>query len=84
MPFVDISIPIRFDSTNVPDNTKDYILEISRIFLDVIQTESGRLCSIEAPPEVLIRFYIRSIYTNLTWTTDESYSVDISTESEYT
>lgn len=82
MPFVDVSISIRFDSTNVPDNTKDYILEISRIFLDVIQTESGRLCNIEAPPEILIRFYIRSTYTNLTWTTDESYSVDISTESE--
>lgn len=72
----------RFDLTNVPDGTNRYISAVGQIFLATIGKESGSLCHLESPSEVVVRFDVYTPYLNLTWTTDESYSVTVSTEGE--
>lgn len=72
----------RFDLSSVPNVTRHYLDEVSHIFVRQIRREGEAVCNLEHPPDILVRFDVHSPYMNLTWTTDESYSVVVATESE--
>lgn len=66
---------------DVPTETKIYLEAISDLLVDNLRKECHNNCtSSRNVASVLVRIYVNSYDTILTWSTDESYSLDITTD----
>uniref|UniRef100_A0A1B0CCX8 beta-N-acetylhexosaminidase n=2 Tax=Lutzomyia longipalpis TaxID=7200 RepID=A0A1B0CCX8_LUTLO len=70
---------IRFDFQDIPLVTKDLMVDMTKVFMRNIRHECGANCTLPSETEVLVRIFITSPDTTLSWETVESYSLDIST-----
>lgn len=65
----------------MPSETKSYLEAISDLLVENLQKECQNNCTDkQVDANVLVRIYINTYETILTWTTDESYSIDITTK----
>lgn len=69
----------RFDLNHVPNNTQPYINEISKIFMSNIKRECINDCTSAASTDILIQLFVELNETQITWHTDESYSIEVIT-----
>lgn len=65
---------------DVQAETKSYLEAISDLLLDNLRKECHNNCTASRNvASVLVRIYVNAYDTILTWSTDESYSLDITT-----
>lgn len=74
------SSSFRFNISQTPIETVEYLHDISNIFISKVLNECGDGCS-EARSEkhVSVRLLVQSNETEITWNTDESYRLDVIT-----
>lgn len=73
----------RFEHRTTNTNGLDYLNAIDGIFLDNIANEcENKQCVLESENEVVVQYSINIFDDTLTWDTDESYSLAISTEGQ--
>ncbi|XP_059617121.1 chitooligosaccharidolytic beta-N-acetylglucosaminidase [Phlebotomus argentipes] len=70
---------IRFDFQDIPLATKDLMVDMTKLFMRSIKYECSSNCTLPSETEVIVRIFITSPDTTLSWDTVESYSLDIST-----
>lgn len=73
----------RFNISQLSINTTAYLRDISEIFVSRVLLECGDGCNeARSGKHVSVRLLIQSNETEITWTTDESYRLDIITSGE--
>jgi hypothetical protein len=75
---------IRFDLLEVVDSNrgpKEYLAGCTQLFLDNLLVECGTNCSVVPDTDVQVRLVTRSQDLTLNWNTDETYTLDIVTNS---
>lgn len=70
----------RFNISQTPAETVDYLHDISNIFISKVLKECGDGCSeARSEKQVSVRLLVQSNETEITWSTDESYRLDVIT-----
>lgn len=77
---VTIIKPCRFEHRTTNTNDQEYLNIIDGIFLkNIVRECEKKLCFMESENEVVIQYAITTFDDTLTWETDESYNLAIST-----
>lgn len=70
----------RFDYSQAPNETLNYLHEISSIFISKVYKECRDNCNaVESTAQILVKIIVQTNVSEITWKTDESYKLNILT-----
>lgn len=72
-----------FDTLTEDEDVRRYIQENALIFRENLHKECGGTCTETSETKVIVYISIRSTYFSLTWSTNESYSLEVSNKGVY-
>lgn len=80
-----IAITYRFELENSSDKNAEFLNATIEIFKNnIILLCNHQNCDLSVNMDVMVKIYVHEHQLNLTWTTDESYSLDLSTSGSRT